>query len=76
MSIDPVAPLLGSVSAIAGAIAIVSLAVGKAPYQDILKRNYIVRRKWEPGRYWVSITFFSAICIITAFAAAHALFRS
>lgn len=71
--IGPINPAFAFASAAMGIIAVTSLAVGKAPYQDFFKRNYIVRRKWEPTRFWVSVTFCFAACAVFALMARYAL---
>ena len=53
-------------SAATGAIALISLLVGKTPYLGFFGRNFVARRKWDPGHFWSMIAQYFAVCIICA----------
>jgi hypothetical protein len=65
MIIKPEA-VLAIFSLATGTIAVVSLLVGKSPYLGFFGRNFIARRKRDPGHYWVSVAFYAAVCIVLA----------
>ena len=53
-------------SAATGAIAIISLLVGKTPYLGFFRRNFVAWRKRDPGHYWSMIAQYFGACIIFA----------
>ncbi len=58
--------MIGSVivSAALALVIAISLIVGKTPYLGFFRRNFIARRKWDPGHYWAMLAQYAAVAII------------
>jgi hypothetical protein len=60
---------LAAFSAATGTIAVVSLLIGTTPYLGFFRRNFMARRKWDPGHYWSMVVQYVVVCVICAVAA-------
>lgn len=49
--------------------AFISLLVGKTPYLGFFGRDFIARRRWEPGYFWGGVAHYVVVALILGLAA-------
>lgn len=63
---------LAGLSAVADAVGIISLLVGKTVYFGFFGQNFIASRKWEARHYWSMVAQYLALSVVCGWAAVAA----